>query len=175
VVRVFDAMAIDLHQATSVTAATSGSANTFPLTLVVPQRYTNYENTGALAGEPSRTASRLSPLVSNVTGKLTASGTITIRYDAVANGTTAKDIQRTVTWTSSSGQRSASRVISTLPKDTTYLFRSGTSTSASPAPIKATDVSIVAQISAPFSTTSRGTTTPTVMEAPFFLRGKTLR
>src|SRR5678816_196738 len=41
VVRILDAMEIDLRNAASITAAVSGAENVLPLTLSIPQRYSD--------------------------------------------------------------------------------------------------------------------------------------
>lgn len=175
VIRVFDFLEADLRDATALTGTTSGGYSTFPLTLTVPQRYSTYETSGPFAGDPSRTGSRLEPTVNTTNGRLGFGGNVTITYKTVANGTAAVDVQRSITWTSSGAQQTATRTISTLPKNSTFLFRSGGSTSGSPTPITATDYTIYAQISAPFTSAKYGNLSPTKMETPILLRGKTLK
>ena len=172
-IRMFDTMEVDLRSAKSVTAGVSGSENVFPLVVTVPQRYTAYATTNAMAGEPGRSASRIVPTVSN--GKLTVPNDITVSYDSVANGTTAQDIRRTVNWTESGVAKTATRVIATVPSAATIRFRSSNSTSASPSPITSADIAIVAKVDSPLSSKRIATATPTTMETTIFLRRKALK
>src|SRR5205814_10606307 len=75
--RVLDSLAVDLRNATakSFTISADGLTNTLPLTLTIPMRYqpnpilsSAYEATGALAGDPARSALALEPGVYATTG-----------------------------------------------------------------------------------------------------------
>src|SRR6266487_5490851 len=63
--RVLDSLALDLRNATakSFTPSADGLTNTLPLTLTIPMRYSAYETTGPLAGDPARSALRVEPSV----------------------------------------------------------------------------------------------------------------
>jgi hypothetical protein len=75
--RVLDSLAADLRNATakSFTISADGLTNTLPLTLTIPMRYqanpstsSAYETTGALAGDPARSALAREPGVYSTTG-----------------------------------------------------------------------------------------------------------
>ena len=77
--RVLDSLAVDLRNATatSFTIDADGVTNTLPLTLTIPMRYQPnpspspaYEATGALAGDPARSALRVEPGVYATTGSM---------------------------------------------------------------------------------------------------------
>jgi hypothetical protein len=77
--RVLDSLAADLRNATakSFTISADGLTNTLPLTLTIPMRYQPnpspspaYETTGALAGDPARSALRVEPGVYATTGSM---------------------------------------------------------------------------------------------------------
>jgi type II secretory pathway component PulJ len=174
VIRIFDFLETDLHNAKTVAGTTSGSQSVFPLTLSVPQRYSTFVSSGPFAGDPGRSATRIAPTLNATTGKIVNSSSVTVLYESVAK-TGSQDIKRTVTWTEAGIQKTSSRIIATVPANTTLTFRSGTSTSASPAPIKSTDYSMVAQLSAPFVAFGKGSTSPTTMESTIFLRQKSLK
>jgi prepilin-type N-terminal cleavage/methylation domain-containing protein len=175
VVRLFDSLEMDMRDAKTVSAITSGSTSVLPLTLTMPQRYSSYETSADLSGDPGRSASRLQPTVSTTTGKLTFSNNITVVYAAVANGTGAQNINRTVTWTEGGVQKSAARSVCTIPSTTTVQFRGSSSTSASPSPVTGTDIAVVAKVSAPLSGARSATAAPTTMEGTIYLRQKPLK
>ena len=68
--RVLDSLAVDLRNATATSFTTSadGLTNTLPLTLTIPMRYSAYETTGPLAGDPARSATVVNPGVNTTTG-----------------------------------------------------------------------------------------------------------
>jgi len=175
IIRLFDAIELDLHLAKTVTAAASGGESIFPVILSVPQRYSAYAPTGKTSGEPARTATRIQPAFNTGTSKLNFGTNITIRYETAPNGTMAQDIKRTVIWTEAGVGRSASRVIATIPKNATIRFRSSTSTSAIPSPITASDIAIVAKVNSPLSSTRSADAVPTAMESTIYLRRKAIK
>ena len=67
--RVLDSLAVDLRNATATSFTTSadGLTNTLPLTLTIPMRYSAYETTGPLAGDPARSATVVNPGVNTTT------------------------------------------------------------------------------------------------------------
>jgi prepilin-type N-terminal cleavage/methylation domain-containing protein len=175
IIRLFDSLEMDLRAARMVSAPVSGNENVLPLTLTIPQRYTAYETTGNLSGDPARTATRVQPTVNTTTGKVEFSADITVRYEAVAKGTTASDIKRTVTWVQSGAQQTASRVVATVPKTATVRFRSSGSTSASPSPVAASDIALIAKVTSPLSTARSASAAPTTMESTILLRRKLMK
>ncbi len=175
VVRLSNAMEVDLRSARALTCAVSGSENVLPLTLTVPQRYVSFETSSAMAGDPGRSTTRIQPTVNTTSGKLTISNDVTVSYATVANGTTAQDIQRTMTWTESGVQKTATRTIATLPSTAIVRFRSGASSSSSPAPIATTDISLVARFNAPLALAQVTGTASVAMESTIFLRRKSLK
>jgi hypothetical protein len=175
VIRVFDFVEADLRNATAVSGTTSGNYTVLPITITTPQRYTSFEASGPMGGDPGKSAARIAPTVNTTNGKLTVSSSITITYSSAPQGTASLDLIRSVIWTENGAAKRASRTIATLPKDSTLRFRSGTSTSASPAPIKSNDYSISASLSAPFAKATNGTGAPTSLETLIFLRRKSIK
>ncbi len=175
VIRMFDSLELDLRNATAVTAAVSGSENVLPLTLTVPQRYSAYTATGDQSGDPTAAASRIQPTVNATSGKVGVSSNTTVRYTFVANGATAQDVMRTVTWTEGGVAQTASRVISTVPSTATVRFRSSDSTSASPSPIPTGATSLVAKVNAPLASARSANAVPTTLESTIFLRRKSIK
>lgn len=81
-VRVIDAMAQDLRNATSI----STNSGVLPLTLIIPARFSAYESAGAAAGDPQIGGTINQLLVSSTTGKMSnANGTITVIYEQSGN------------------------------------------------------------------------------------------
>ena len=76
--RVLDSLAVDLRNATATSFTTSadGLTNTLPLTLTIPMRYSAYETTGPLAGDPARSATVVNPGVNTTTGGMQYSDTV---------------------------------------------------------------------------------------------------
>src|SRR5438477_3510038 len=110
--RVLDSLAVDLRNATakSFTVSANGLTNTLPLTLTIPVRYqpnpilsSAYEATGALAGDPARSALALEPGVYATTGSMQyrdSSGqqvAIAVTYRYGASGT-KRTIVRQIDW-----------------------------------------------------------------------------
>lgn len=103
--RVLDSLAADLRNATakSFTISADGLTNTLPLTLTIPMRYSAYETTGPLAGDPARSALRIEPGIYPTTGSIQyrdSSGqqvaiAVTYRYDGSG---TKRTIVRQIDW-----------------------------------------------------------------------------
>ena len=88
--RVLDSLAVDLRNATatSFTTSTDGLTNTLPLTLTIPMRYSAYETTGPLAGDPARSATVVNPGVNTTTRSgMQYSDTVTVTYRYGGSGT----------------------------------------------------------------------------------------
>jgi len=89
-VRVLDSLAVDLRNATATSFTTSadGLTNTLPLTLTIPMRYSAYETTGPLAGDPARSATVVNPGVNTTTKSgMQYSDTVRVTYRYGGSGT----------------------------------------------------------------------------------------
>lgn len=171
VVRLFDALEIDLRNATALSAGVSGTNNVLPLTITVPQRYSDYETEGSFAGDPGREATRILPTVDTKSGKLSFTRAITITYALVANDATTRNFTRTVSWTPLAGSaKTASRVIATVPLDTTITFKSPTGSL-----LGATDLALVATVSAQSNSKAGRTSAPIGAAGTVFLRTKSIK
>jgi prepilin-type N-terminal cleavage/methylation domain-containing protein len=92
--RVLDSLAVDLRNAiaTSFTTSADGLTNTLPLTLTIPMRYSAYETTGPLAGDPARSATVVNPGVNTTTRSgMQYSDTVRVTYRYGGSG-----IKRTI-------------------------------------------------------------------------------
>jgi len=88
--RVLDSLAVDLRNAiaTSFTTSADGLTNTLPLTLTIPMRYSAYETTGPLAGDPARSATVVNPGVNTTTKSgMQYSDTVRVTYRYGGSGT----------------------------------------------------------------------------------------
>jgi prepilin-type N-terminal cleavage/methylation domain-containing protein len=88
--RVLDSLAVDLRNAiaTSFTTSSDGLTNTLPLTLTIPMRYSAYETTGPLAGDPARSATVVNPGVNTTTKSgMQYSDTVRVTYRYGGSGT----------------------------------------------------------------------------------------
>ena len=88
--RVLDSLAADLRNATakSFTISADGLTNTLPLTLTIPMRYSAYETTGPLAGDPARSATVVNPGVNTTTRSgMQYSDTVHVKYYYGGSGT----------------------------------------------------------------------------------------
>ena len=88
--RVLDSLAVDLRNAiaTSFTTSSDGLTNTLPLTLTIPMRYSAYETTGPLAGDPARSATVVNPGVNTTTRSgMQYSDTVRVTYRYGGSGT----------------------------------------------------------------------------------------
>ena len=89
-VRVLDSLAVDLRNATATSFTTSadGLTNTLPLTLTIPMRYSAYEATGPLAGDPARSATVVNPGVNTTTRSgMQYNDTVSVTYRYGGSGT----------------------------------------------------------------------------------------
>ena len=88
--RVLDSLAVDLRNATATSFTTSadGLTNTLPLTLTIPMRYSAYETTGPLAGDPARSATVVNPGINTTTRSgMQYSDTVSVTYRYGGSGT----------------------------------------------------------------------------------------
>lgn len=88
--RVLDSLAVDLRNAiaTSFTTSADGLTNTLPITLTIPMRYSAYETTGPLAGDPARSATVVNPGVNTTTRSgMQYSDTVRVTYRYGGSGT----------------------------------------------------------------------------------------
>jgi len=88
--RVLDSLAVDLRNATATSFTTSadGLTNTLPLRLTIPMRYSAYETTGPLAGDPARSATVVNPGVNTTTRSgMQYSDTVSVTYRYGGSGT----------------------------------------------------------------------------------------
>jgi prepilin-type N-terminal cleavage/methylation domain-containing protein len=169
VVRVLDSVQMDLRNASAVTASVAGTYNVFPLTMTMPQRYTEYEPSGDLAGDPGRMASRLTPQYDRTTGKLAVARNITVTYTSRQDTATTLTVSRQVQWVGADGRaKSATRAVATLPKDTVIRFRNNTG-----GLLATTDKALIAQVSVPVTNRGRATA-PIELQGTVYLRGKAL-
>ena len=135
--RVLDSLAVDLRNATakSFTVSANGLTNTLPLTLTIPMRYqpnpilsSAYEATGALAGDPARSALALEPGVYATTGGMQyrdSSGqqvAIAVTYKYGASGT-KRTIVRQIDWPYTATANSILALSSPLPTATNSASR----------------------------------------------------
>jgi|SRR5438477_10551093 len=135
--RVLDSLAVDLRNATakSFTVSANGLTNTLPLTLTIPVRYqpnpilsSAYEATGALAGDPARSALALEPGVYATTGGMQyrdSSGqqvAIAVTYKYGASGT-KRTIVRQIDWPYTATANSILALSSPLPTATNSASR----------------------------------------------------
>jgi hypothetical protein len=170
-VRLFDSMALDFRNAQSVAYGTSGNSNVFPVTMTIPNLYSGYETAGDLAGDPGRTASRANPSV-NTSGKINYSTQITVTYDVASDGGSGQIVNRTVSWSDSTGSYSATRPVASLNSGASVSFQnaSGNLMTASD-----TSVVITMTVTAPRQTTSATTPLTTTLTHTVFLRGEVLK
>ncbi|PYL04039.1 MAG: hypothetical protein DME32_02665 [Verrucomicrobia bacterium] len=135
--RVLDSLGVDLRNATakSFTVSANGLTNTLPLTLTIPMRYqpnpilsSAYEATGALAGDPARSALALEPGVYATTGGMQyrdSSGqqvAIAVTYKYGASGT-KRTIVRQIDWPYTATANSILALSSPLPTATNSASR----------------------------------------------------
>ena len=171
VARILDALEIDLRNATALTAGVSGSTNVLPLTITVPQRYSDYEASGPMAGDPGRAATRVEPTYDTKTRSLTLPKSVTVTYALAANDASTRNLVRTITWTApSGGPKTASRIIATVPLDTTITFKSTTG-----GLLAATDLALVATISAQSNSKVGRTSAPIGAAGTVFMRAKAIQ
>jgi hypothetical protein len=172
VARFFDALEIDLRNATALTAAVSGAKNVLPLTITVPQRYSDYEASGSMAGDPGRTATRVEPTYDVKKKSLTLPQSVTVTYALAANDASTRNLLRTITWTPSGGgaSKTASRIIATVPLDTTITFNSTTG-----GLLASSDLALVATISAQSNSKVGRTSAPIGAAGTVFLRTKAIK
>ena len=169
--RFFDALEIDLRNATTLTAGVSGTTNVLPLTITIPQRYSDYEATGPMAGDPERAATRVEPTYDVQKKCLTLPQTVTVTYSLAANDASTRNLLRSITWTPAGGAtKTASRIIATVPLDTTITFNSTTG-----GLLAATDLALVATISAQSNSKVGRTSAPIGAAGTVFLRTKAIK
>lgn len=144
-VRAFDSLAMDFRNCKSITLNPVSTGAMTTLTMTVPKRYSTYERTGFMAGDPARTATRISPVVNTVNGKVqypNSNEMITVVYAWRTSGS-SKILTRAVTWSDSGTSRTATRDVATFGTDVTISFanRSG-------GVLAATDTAVVTTVTA---------------------------
>ena len=168
VARFFDALEIDLRNATALAAGVNGTTNVLPLTITIPQRYTDYEASGSMAGDPGRAAARIEPTYDTKTRSLVLPKSVTVTYAFAANDASTRNLVRTITWTPpAGGTKTAARIIATVPLDTTITFRNTTG-----GLLASTDLALVATISAQSNSKIGRTSAPIGAAGTVFLRAK---
>ena len=171
VVRMLDAMEIDLRNAESLTAAASSGKNVLPLTITIPQRYSEYEPAASMAGDPGRSATRVQPTFDPNTGKLKFPRSMTVTYAMEPASNATQNLTRAVEWTAASGvTQKATRVIATVPTQTTVTFQDPTG-----GLLTADDVALVARVSAQSNSKLGRTSAPIAAVSTIFLRTKSLQ
>lgn len=128
-VRAFDSLGMDFRNCKSITLNPVSTGAMTTLTMTIPRRYSTYERTGFMAGDPARTATRISPVVNTVNGKVQAANSnemITVVYAWRTTGSN-KILTRAVTWDDSGTTRTATRDVASFGTDVVISFanRSG--------------------------------------------------
>jgi hypothetical protein len=109
-VRLVEALQRDMRNAISHTTA---AGNILPISLVLPNRYSDYELTGNRAGEPrlGAAAARQPVNIVRAKNKVVNVSTVTVRYFSTS-GSNQLVVHRELTWADAGGvQRTASRPI----------------------------------------------------------------
>jgi prepilin-type N-terminal cleavage/methylation domain-containing protein len=117
--RVLDSLAVDLRNATKIDF-TSPAPTLVKLT--IPNRYSSYQATGALAGDPAPTANPTAAPTPDLFGKITYTNanTITVTYALSADGKTIT--RRAADWPVGPATTSATREIATFPNTAAVTF-----------------------------------------------------
>ena len=177
-VRVLDSMSMDLRNllgppAVNATSTTSTGSQVL-LTGTMPKRYSSYELSGALAGDPARDATRLAvtpassgKVVTTTSGSLGfPTGIITVLYTQTGN-----TISRTVNWNDTAGTaQTASRTVATFSNPVTIQFNSLDGNA-----FVSADTTIIPTITAVFSTYNGLRTGTATMADTVFLRSTVFR
>jgi prepilin-type N-terminal cleavage/methylation domain-containing protein len=174
-VRVLDSLAVDLRNATATSFTTSadGLTNTLPLTLTIPMRYSAYETTGPLAGDPARSATVVNPGVNTTTRSgMQYSDTVSVTYRYGGSGTKRTIVRQQVDNNASREVSSFTNYSSASLSDPDNILKV-TFTNKDMQLINSSDTAVVVRIEA--SPDSRHPENKSVLNDTVFLREATFR
>lgn len=174
-VRVLDSLAVDLRNATatSFTTSTDGLTNTLPLTLTIPMRYSAYETTGPLAGDPARSATVVNPGVNTTTRSgMQYSDTVSVTYRYGGSGTKRTIVRQQVDNNASREVSSFTNYSSASLSDPDNILKV-TFTNKDMQLINSSDTAVVVRIEA--SPDSRHPENKSVLNDTVFLREATFK
>jgi prepilin-type N-terminal cleavage/methylation domain-containing protein len=173
--RVLDSLAVDLRNATatSFTTSTDGLTNTLPLTLTIPMRYSAYETTGPLAGDPARSATVVNPGVNTTTRSgMQYSDTVSVTYRYGGSGTKRTIVRQQVDNNASREVSSFTNYSSASLSDPDNILKV-TFTNKDMQLINSSDTAVVVRIEA--SPDSRHPENKSVLNDTVFLREATFK
>jgi prepilin-type N-terminal cleavage/methylation domain-containing protein len=174
-VRVLDSLAVDLRNAiaTSFTTSADGLTNTLPLTLTIPMRYSAYETTGPLAGDPARSATVVNPGVNTTTRSgMQYSDTVRVTYRYGGSGTKRTIVRQQVDNNASREVSSFTNYSSASLSDPDNILKV-TFTNKDMQLINSSDTAVVVRIEA--SPDSRHPENKSVLNDTVFLREATFK
>ena len=174
-VRVLDSLAVDLRNAiaTSFTTSADGLTNTLPLTLTIPMRYSAYETTGPLAGDPARSATVVNPGVNTTTRSgMQYSDTVSVTYRYGGSGTKRTIVRQQVDNNASREVSSFTNYSSASLSDPDNILKV-TFTNKDMQLINSSDTAVVVRIEA--SPDSRHPENKSVLNDTVFLREATFK
>ena len=173
--RVLDSLAVDLRNATATSFTTSadGLTNTLPLTLTIPMRYSAYETTGPLAGDPARSATVVNPGVNTTTRSgMQYSDTVSVTYRYGGSGTKRTIVRQQIDNTASREVSSFTNYSSASLSDPDNILKV-TFTNKDMQLINSSDTAVVVRIEA--SPDSRHPENKSVLNDTVFLREATFK
>ena len=173
--RVLDSLAVDLRNAiaTSFTTSADGLTNTLPLTLTIPMRYSAYETTGPLAGDPARSATVVNPGVNTTTRSgMQYSDTVRVTYRYGGSGTKRTIVRHQIDNDASREVSSFTNYSSASLSDPDNILKV-TFTNKDMQLINSSDTAVVVRIEA--SPDSRHPETKSVLNDTVFLREATFK
>jgi prepilin-type N-terminal cleavage/methylation domain-containing protein len=173
--RVLDSLAVDLRNAiaTSFTTSADGLTNTLPLTLTIPMRYSAYETTGPLAGDPARSATVVNPGVNTTTRSgMQYSDTVSVTYRYGGSGTKRTIVRQQVDNNASREVSSFTNYSSASLSDPDNILKV-TFTNKDMQLINSSDTAVVVRIEA--SPDSRHPENKSVLNDTVFLREATFK
>jgi len=173
--RVLDSLAVDLRNAiaTSFTTSADGLTNTLPLTLTIPMRYSAYETTGPLAGDPARSATVVNPGVNTTTRSgMQYSDTVRVTYRYGGSGTKRTIVRHQIDNNASREVSSFTNYSSASLSDPDNILKV-TFTNKDMQLINSSDTAVVVRIEA--SPDSRHPETKSVLNDTVFLREATFK
>jgi prepilin-type N-terminal cleavage/methylation domain-containing protein len=173
--RVLDSLAVDLRNATATSFTTSadGLTNTLPLTLTIPMRYSAYETTGPLAGDPARSATVVNPGVNTTTRSgMQYSDTVSVTYRYGGSGTKRTIVRQQVDNNASREVSSFTNYSSASLSDPDNILKV-TFTNKDMQLINSSDTAVVVRIEA--SPDSRHPENKSVLNDTVFLREATFK
>jgi prepilin-type N-terminal cleavage/methylation domain-containing protein len=174
-VRVLDSLAVDLRNAiaTSFTTSADGLTNTLPLTLTIPMRYSAYETSGPLAGDPARSATVVNPGVNTTTRSgMQYSDTVSVTYRYGGSGTKRTIVRQQVDNNASREVSSFTNYSSASLSDPDNILKV-TFTNKDMQLINSSDTAVVVRIEA--SPDSRHPENKSVLNDTVFLREATFK